>query len=178
MESKDGDGVFQVGDYIIYGTRGVCRIKEIGTLDFSGAREKLYYTLAPCYVEGSTIYAPVEAAGIVMRPIMSRDEALALIDSIPDIPELWVQDERGREHAYKEAIRSCDNYELVRIIKTIYQRGRSRMAAGKKATVSDNKYFKIAEENLYGEMALSLGMDREEAKQFVVDRVKGAIRHA
>lgn len=171
--------MFQVGDYIIYGTRGVCLVKNIGTLDFSGAsREKMYYTLEPCYMEGSTVYTPVESTGIVIRPIMSRDEAMKLIDSIPEIEELWIRDEKGREYAYKEAIKGCDNRELVRIIKTIYQRGRSRMAEGKKATVADNKYFKIAEENLYGELAVSLDMTREEVKKFVVDRVKEAVQKA
>ena len=169
--------MFQVGDYIIYGTRGVCLVKNIGTLDFSGAsKEKMYYTLEPCYMAGSTVYTPVDSEGITIRPIMSREEALALIDSIPDIEELWIKDEKSREYAYKEAIKGCDNRELVRIIKTIYQRGRSRMAEGKKATVADNKYFKIAEENLYGELALSLGMSKDEAKDFVVARVKEAVK--
>lgn len=167
--------MFQIGDYIIYGTRGVCRVKDVGTLDFTGtAKGKLYYTLAPCYMEGSTVYVPVDAAGIIMRPVMSREEALALIDRIPEIEELWIKDEKSREYAYKEAVKGCNNHDLIRIIKTIYNRGRSRMAEGKKITVSDNKYFKIAEDNLYGEMAVSLGMSREEAKAFVIARVKQA----
>lgn len=167
--------MFQVGDYIIYGTRGVCRVNHIGTLDFNSASKgKLYYTLSPYYQEGSTVYVPVEATGIVIRPIMSREEALALIDSIPEIEELTVRDEKSCEYVYREAIKACDNRELVRIIKTIYRRGRSRMAVGKKATVADGRYFKIAEENLYGELALSLGMDREEVKEFIVSRIKMA----
>ena len=170
--------MFQTGDYIIYGTRGVCRVKNIGTLDFSGTKGRLYYTLSPCYMEGSTVYTPVDATGIVMRPVMTREEALALIDEIPQIEELWIKDEKSREYAYKEAIRGCDNRELVRIIKTIYNRGRSRMEAGKKVTVADNKYFKIAEENLYGELAVSLDLTKEEAKQFVMDRVKAVIQKA
>lgn len=165
--------MFQTGDYIIYGTRGVCRVKGVGTLDISGAsKEKLYYTLEPCYMEGSTVYTPVESSGIVMRPIMSKEEAMELIDSIPEIEELWIQDEKRREYAYKEAIKGCNNYELVRIIRTIYHRGRSRMAEGKKATVADNKYFRIAEDNLYGELAISLGMTRDEVKRFIVARVR------
>lgn len=165
--------MFQAGDYIIYGTRGVCEVKAVGTLDFSGTvKDKLYYTLSPCYTEGSTVYAPVESVNITMRPIMTKDEAMALIEEIPEIEELWIRDEKNREYLYKETIKGCNNRELVRIIKTIYQRGRSRMAEGKKVTVSDDKYFKIAEENLYGELALSLGIPKGEVKQFVVDKVK------
>lgn len=167
--------MFQAGEYIIYGTRGVCLVKEVGTLDFS-QRDKLYYTLEPLYMAGSIVYAPVEAKGVVMRQVMTRDEAMALIESIPDIEELWIRDEKSRENAYKEAIKGCDNRELVRIIKTIYNRGRSRMAEGKKITVADNKYFKIAEENLYGELAVSLSMTREEVKDFITEHVKAAVQ--
>lgn len=165
--------MFQTGDYVIYGSRGVCQVRDIGTLDFSGTQKgKLYYTLAPCYMEGSTIYAPVDPGNTVMRPIMSREEVMALIQEIPQIEELWIKDERSREASYKTAIKGCDNRELVRIIKTIYNRGRSRMAEGKKVTVADNKYFRMAEENLYGELAISMAMTRDEVKKFVTEKVK------
>lgn len=178
IPEKDGGNVFQKGDHIIYGTKGVCCVKDIGTLDFSSSADRLYYTLEPLYLSGSVIYAPVETKGTVVRAVMSREEALQLIDSIPEIEELWIRDEKSRENSYKEAIKGCDSRELVRIIKTIYTRGRSRMAEGKKITVADNKYFKIAEENLYGELAVSLSMSRDEAKDFVTEHVKRAIQNA
>lgn len=173
---KDGGIVFQTGDYIIYGTRGVCCVKNVGTLEFSQVADRLYYTLEPLYMPGSVVYAPVEANGVIVRPVMSRDEAMELINCIPEIEELWIRDEKSRENAYKDAIKGCDNRELVRIIKTIYNRGRSRMAEGKKITVADNKYFKLAEENLYGELAVSLSMTRDEVKAFVTDHVKLAVQ--
>lgn len=176
IQEKDGGIVFQTGDYIIYGSRGVCSVKNVGTLDFSTSAERLYYTLEPLYLPGSIVYAPVDTNGIIMRPVMNREEAMALIDSIPEIEELWIKDEKSRECAYKEAIKGCDNRELVRIIKTIYNRGRSRMAEGKKITVADNKYFKLAEENLYGELAVSLSMDRDKVKEFITDHVKRAVQ--
>ena len=169
--------MFQTGDYIVYGSRGVCRVDKIGPLDFSGHEKgKLYYTLLPYYVEGSIVYVPVEANSAIMRPIMTKEEALALIDEIPQIEELWINDERSRETAYKEAVKSCDNRELIRIIKTIYQRGKSRMAAGKRMTVADNKYFKMAEDNLYAELAVTLSMSRDEAKDFVTEHVKAVVQ--
>lgn len=154
----------------------MCLVKEVGALNFSGTeRGKMYYTLSPCYMEGSTVYAPVETNGVVMRAIMTREEVMTLINEIPQIEELWIKDERSREFAYKNAIKGCDNRELVRIIKTIYNRGRSRAAEGKKVTVADNKYFRMAEENLYGELAVSLDMSRDEVKKFVTEQVKNAV---
>ena len=61
--------------------------------------------------------------------------------------------------------------DLVRILKTIHERRKQRLAAGKKTTSSDEKYFKMAEDSLYGELAISLGMTRDEAKEYVMKTI-------
>ena len=54
--------MFQCGDYIIYGSTGVCLIEEILVPDYvrehSGC-EKLYYKLCPVF-NSETIYIPVD----------------------------------------------------------------------------------------------------------------------
>ena len=41
--------MYQIGDYLVYGFEGVCRVEDIGSPKLSGiSRDKLYYTLAPC----------------------------------------------------------------------------------------------------------------------------------
>ena len=39
-------------------------------------------------------------------------------------------------------------------------------------TVVDEKYFKMAEDSLYGELAISLGMTKENTKKYIVEHVK------
>ena len=95
-----------------------------------------------------------------------------MIDDIKNIDTILVQDEKKREETYKKAIRSCDARELVKIIKTIYLRKKDRIAEGKKITNSDEKYYRIAEDNLYGEVAIALSMTKEEAKEFVEKKVE------
>ena len=97
---------------------------------------------------------------------------MKLIDDIKNIDSLWVADEKRRESEYKEAMKRCDCRELVKIIKTIYFRKQSRLKDGKKLTTIDTKYFKLAEENFYGELAISLNMDVKAVKEFVRTRVK------
>ena len=73
--------MFSVGDKIIYGENGVCTVESIGPLTMAGApKEKLYYYLSPLIGSG-TYFAPVDS-GAYMRPVMSRDEAEALIDAM------------------------------------------------------------------------------------------------
>jgi len=163
--------MFKVNDLIIYGNNGVCKVTDIGPLEGSD-NDMTYYTLEPVFQTGSRYFSPVDNKNVIMRKIITKKKALELIESIKDIEELWIADERKREEDYKAAVNSCDCVELVKIIKTIYLRGEARLAEGKKITSNDEKYFKIAEKNLYSEIACALKMDFEEAKQFVIDKVE------
>ncbi len=168
--------MFEIGQQIIYGNTGVCIVDHIGPLDPSaGMGERLYYTLSPVYSKESTIYTPVDNQKIVMRPILTREAAEALIAEIPKIDELWISDEKKREQDYKEALAKADCRELVRVIKTIYPRKQERLAAGKKVTASDERYFNMSEDFLYKELAISLDMDLEEVEKYVVSHVKAAV---
>ena len=40
--------MFEIGEYVVCGAKGVCQIRDITHIDMSGAdKEKLYYVLAP-----------------------------------------------------------------------------------------------------------------------------------
>lgn len=171
--------MYKVGDFIVHGSNGVCVVDDIGNMDVPGVpSDRLYYTLRPYYIKGSTIFTPADNEKVIMRPVLSRDEALALIDEIEGIECLWVSDEKKREQQYKDAIRKCDCRELVKIIKTIYFRQQARIAEGKKITFRDEKYFAIAEDNLYGELAVSLDMDKDEVKDFIAEKIEGKLEEA
>lgn len=95
--------MFQVGDYIVYGSSGVCEVKNVGTMDMSGiAKGRLYYTLLPVYSNGSTIYTPVDNEKIVMRKILTKEEAMERIRQIPEIEPLWIADEKREKKAIKK----------------------------------------------------------------------------
>lgn len=165
--------MYQVNDLIVYGNHGVCRITGIGTPAIPIAdKNRQYYTLRPAYQREEVIYAPVENNKTVMRPILTRQEADRLIDEIPKLNTVWIVNEREREAQYKAAIRTCDCKELVRIIKTLYQRKRERIQSGKKVTVVDDRYFHQAEEQLYGELAIVLDMPKEAVSDYIAGHAK------
>lgn len=165
--------MFEQGDYIIYGTSGVCVVDKIGSLDSLPTKDKrLYYTLRPCYSKGSTIFTPVDNEKVLMRKVISKEEALQLIDEMEETECLWISDEKKRELQYKETFRKCDCRELVKIIKTIYLRKQDRLREGKKTTADDERYFHMAEDSLYGELAVALKMEKNEVKDFVLSRIQ------
>ncbi len=165
--------MFSVGDYVVYGSNGVCRITDIGPMDLPGvSKDKLFYTMTPCYIRDSSLFTPIDNPRVIMRPVMTRDEAESFVESIKDIDGITIKEEKHRELEYKEAVLSCDPEVLVGIIKTIYGRMNERIAEGKKVTSSDSKYFHIAEDSLYGELAISLGIEKNEVKNYIHDKIE------
>ena len=104
---------------------------------------------------------------------MNEEEARDFIGSIPDIEEMWIANDKMREQKYKEAFRSNEAAELVAIIKNMYLRGQERLAAGKKITATDDKYFRQAENILYTELAFSLQINKDEVRDLITKTIEG-----
>ena len=157
--------MFEVGDYVVYGSSGVCKVENIGQLEMSGvAKDRLYYTLSQLYVTGGKVFTPVDSDKVVMRALLSKDEAKALISSVDEMDSTWVTVDKQREEIYKKAIRTCDCKELLRIIKMAYINKRKRMEQGKKMIALDERYLRMAEDKLYGELAICLGEERDQIR--------------
>lgn len=164
--------MFEKGNYIVYGTTGVCEIEDITAPDIAGTGStRLYYVLSPCFQKGNRIFTPVDNEKVVIRAVMTQEEADALVNEIPAIEELAVLDDKQREKCYREAIRSGDPREWIRIIKTSYFRQQDRRAKGKKVTAVGERYFHAAEDQLYAELSVSLGIAREDVRGYIQERV-------
>ncbi len=165
--------MFGKGEYIVYGTTGVCLVKDITTMSMDEQRkERLYYVLEPMGVSGSRIMTPVENNKSVMRPVLSREEAYRLIDRIQEVDELGISDDKQREARYKEALGTCDCRQWIGIIKTLYFRKKDRMSRGKRLTEVDERYLKKAKENLYRELSIPLEIPAEEVERFITERME------
>lgn len=158
--------MFQISNYVISATNGICQIKDRLAMNLSGT-EREYFLLVPVEEQSAKVYIPVESVGSRVRPILSKEEALSIIHSIPTIAETWVENEKERERIYKAAINSKEPKQLISIIKTMYRRKQERQDAGKKCTAVDERYFKIAENQLFAELAFALGEQKENMRQII-----------
>ena len=164
--------VYEIGDYIVKSVNGVCKVEDILYLSMSEADEnKLYYLLVPVDDKKEKIYLPTDTADSSIRKIMTEEEVWKLIDKIPKIEEERIGNEKLCERRYKEAVRSCDPEVLVGIIKMIYLRRKKRVEQGKKSTVVDERYFRLAENSLYSELGFVLHKDKEEICQLIAESV-------
>lgn len=165
--------MFKAGDLIIYENTGVCRVSAIQARKFPGTgKDRQYYVIKPLY-QNCIIYVPVGSTKVFMRPIMTKTEAEQLIDMIPDI---------RAEAACSRFVRQLsDNYEallqthscsdLIELTKSLYIKKKNAEQHNRKLGLVDERFLKRAEELLFGELAASLGMTRDEVPDYIAARV-------
>jgi CarD family transcriptional regulator len=164
--------MFKRGDLILYGNTGVCRVKDIGTKDMPGAvKNQLYYTLEPLYQAG-VIYTPVDCK-VFMRPIISKDEANRLIDTIPaqeaEIFHSRVLSELSTH--YEDCLKTHDCADLIEMTKSLYAKKQSVLSQKRKFGAVDDRFMRRAEDLLFGELAAALGIERGEVTSYISTRI-------
>ena len=162
--------MFKIGDKIVYGENGVCTVEEIEPLNMTGtSKDKLYYRLSPLIGSG-TLFVPVDT-GVFMRHVMSRDEAEALIDSIPDIEPAICSDNRFNhvDAYYRELFKQHTCETLVSILKGL----RSRLAEKKTRSSRAEATMRRAKDILHGELAVALDMEVDEVEGYIASRLGG-----
>lgn len=165
--------MFELGTMLVHPTYGVCEVVHIGKIDMKNVKdERLFYTLVPLYDAKSKLFIPTDSESLGLRPVMTKESALELVASLPAMEPIAVQNEKEREKIFKEMIRGGNCEDISRIIKTLYLRKKARLAAGKKAVSLDEKYLFMAREQLYGELAVSLGIEKNGVEDYITQKIE------
>lgn len=164
--------MFQSNQYIVYGITGICRIKSVGYLSGDGfVRNKLYYTLEPLHSKGSAIYTPVENNKVRMREVITKEEAMNLIQDIPGLEFIDIYDDKRSEPIYKEALKLNDCCELLQILKVLKLREIEKSAGNRRLSALDKKYLDLICNTLTDEISLVLEMSREKAEVEIMEKL-------
>ena len=166
--------VFQVNDVIIYGVQGVCKITDVEEKAISGVK-KTYFVLKPVNDEGATIFAPTDNAFVLkkMRRLLTKDEIHALIDAMRSENAVWVENENERKELYKHILAKGEHMELIKMIKAIYVHKKEREAEGKRLHMSDERFFKDAEQILYNEFQYVLDIgSKDDLMNYIFTRIE------
>ncbi len=156
--------MYQAGEYIVYGTSGVCKVESVSDSPFDPSESRQYYTLVPIYGT-ETIYIPVDSP-VYTRPVITKAEAEALIDEIPSVEEEHIEARSPRligEH-YEAVLHTHDCHDLVQLIKTVYAKSRRN---GRRVSQIDQRYRKRAEDLLHSELSVALGIPFSEVKSYI-----------
>lgn len=160
--------MYQVGQLVVYGIHGVCRIvdKESRVID----RKKVtYLVLEPLGQSGSRFLVPTHnslAMGKV-KQLLSREELTRLLGSPEIRRDVWLPDEGPRKQRYRELISSGDREQLMEMVHTLYLHRSRQALLGKKCHMCDENFIRDAEKLLVGELVVVLELEPEEAREYL-----------
>ncbi|MGI5898659.1 MAG: CarD family transcriptional regulator [Christensenellales bacterium] len=165
--------IFKIGDLIVYGGTGVCRVTDISVCDISGKYEdQLFYTFRPL-CQDCIISIPVNTTKVFMRPIISKDEANRLIDMIPTIQAEAYHNPISNEliKHYETLLNTHDCMELIELVMSLYAKKQYMKENNRKFGAVDSRFMKRAEESLFGEFAAALEIPKESVPAYIAERI-------
>ena len=137
--------MFSIGDLVVHPMHGAGVIDDIVREKVAGATQEYYVFKMP--VGGLVLKIPVaNSAAVGLRGIISRAEAEALLDALPD---LTVETNANWNKRYQEnltRLKSGDLYQVAQVIKSLMQRDSVRgLSTGERKMLHNAKQVMITE---------------------------------
>lgn len=165
--------MYQIGDKVVYGIHGVCRVvdQEERLVD----RKRLtYLALEPVGQDGSKFLVPTQNAAAMakLRRMLSREELETILESEEVRADGWIKDENQRKRAYRELINSGDRTKLMCMVRTLHRHKAAQAAAGRKCHLCDENFLRDAEKLLTSEISIVLNMESDQVRKYIRERLK------
>lgn len=160
--------LFNIGDVIVYGAQGVCKIDGFQTKQI-GKEEFEYYVLKPVYNENATVFVPIDNQALVakMRSVLTKPQVEELAHKVSQISPVLVKNDNDKREQYKTILASGDCEKLISLIKTIRFERDERRQNGKKLNMNDEQTLRKAEILLYNEFGFVYGVEPEKVKNII-----------
>ena len=165
--------MYAVNDTVLYGADGVCTITDIVEKNMLGSA-RLFYELHPVSRRDAVLFLPTDNEKTIakLRRVLTREEILAAIRSMPEEENIWIDKESERREAYARIIRSGDHRQVIRLIKTLYEHREALTDNGRRMHAADANFLKEAEGVLYEEFAYVLNIRREDVLPFIQNEIE------
>ena len=166
MTREGGNKImFGKGDYVYYASGGICRVEDLQYAPIDGMpADRLYYVLRSLHDANGVIYLPTDCTTVFLRPLLTKDEANALLGKVSELPVLSAPDAKALRTNYIDAMKKHDPYEWLRVIKTIHERA-SRLATvsrTQRLSETERSYGEEAKKYLFTELSIVLDVPREQ----------------
>ena len=160
--------LYSKGDTVVCCGSGVCEIVDIRRERFSEKAEN-YYILNSVYeICPTKVFIPVANEKVRLRPLITKEEINGYISAVGESEKVWVDDEKEREKAFSDIVKSGDYTKIIRMIGEIHEKQTEKKKSGGKLRQSDERIMKDAEKTISNEFAFVLDISPEEVKNYIV----------
>lgn len=106
-----------------------------------------------------------------MRKIISKVNVVSLINDIPNMETIWIDDEKMRNKQFNTMLKSGKCEELIKLIRSICSNKEYIQSIGKKLHNVDEKIMKEAERLLHEEFAIILDISPNEVTSYISSHI-------
>ncbi len=157
---------FQVDQKVVYPSQGVGVIKSIEQKSFKDT--KVPYYVIYLEVTDMTIMVPVDqAAGLGIRPTVSKDEALKALELIGEDYEPIPSDWKLRYQMNLDLLKKGSVRDIATIVRSLYHRSKV-----KELPILERKLYDSALKLLEDEVSISLRKSRDEVENMIFSRLE------
>ncbi len=155
----------QVGETVVYGVHGVCKITG-AEQRAEGGKRQAYLVLEPVYQRGSRFLVPADNDAVLRKivPLLRPQDIQSLLASAAVRKNCWIADENRRKQEYKNLTANGNREALLAMLYTLYQNQRQQRALGRRCHICDERFLSDMEKQFAEEIAYSMGMDVEQAR--------------
>lgn len=167
--------MYQIGETVLYGTEGVCKIEQMQEMKVGG-KKKQYYVLKPVYRDGATVFVPTDNELLLgkMKRILSAEEIHQILAEACAQDLEWIEDTNERKMEYQKILLSGDRCGVVRLIRVLYLRRQQLREVGKQLRSGDDQLLREAEKLLNDEFALVLNIPQHQVPEYIRSRIEAS----
>ncbi len=160
--------MFNIGQIVVVKNSGVCSIVSKEKMNF-GMGETEYFVLKPYFSNANStkLYIPEDKAVLNLRELVSREQVINLINSMPGINKVWYNDSKIRKQKFEEMYKSGDLKLLCQLVKSLYLQNEELKLNKKTLSIIDREFLDKIQAEIYQEFAVALQIKPEEVEGFI-----------
>ena len=166
--------MFQIQDTVFYPSGGVCVIDDIRVVPFDGLPDRNYYIIHPIERPQETFFVPVDSDKIKLRHLISREEALALMNNVTEIAPIEESNLKLLKERIVEALARYECVEWFRVIRTVHHHREALAGRSKRISDTERAYSDTAKRYLYTELSIVLDIPLTEVEEHITRHAEAA----
>ncbi len=165
--------MFGINDKVMDKNGKIFSIVSIEKKDF-GTGDEDYFVMEPSFRydfnPGYMAFIPVAKSELLLKPIMTKEEALALVDLLPTLEPLPEVSPRERRVFFAKIIASGDRKEIMKVIKSLVTYREERRKTNKPFSDYDRRLLDSLKVMVDNEFSIALGVSPESVGSFIYER--------
>ncbi len=165
--------MFSLNDKVMDKNGKIFSIVGIEEKDFGTSKEE-YFVMKPSFPydfnPGYLAYIPVKKSDSLLKEILTEEEALVLIDSIPTLEPLPEISPRERKVFFTKIIATGNRKNIFRVIKSLVDYKADREKANKPFSDFDRRLLGSLKVMVDNEFSLALNIPPEDVSSFILKR--------